>query len=78
MQVTTAPNGAVTSVQPSTDVVSLVSPGGARPIRPSFCNQVYYFASAEHARPWLKTRAGGEVLEIEAAYRAGSRPPPCS
>lgn len=72
IQVTTAPNGAITSVQPSTAVVSLVSPGGSGPIRSSFCNQVHYFASAEDARPWLETHPGGEVLDIEAAHRAGA------
>lgn len=72
IQVTTAPNGAVTSVQPSTAVVSIVSPGGAGPIRSSFCNQVHYFASAEDARPWLETHPGGEVLDLGAAHRAGA------
>ncbi|MCA4135459.1 organomercurial lyase MerB [Arthrobacter sp. M4] len=72
IRVTTAPDGAVTSVQPPTAVVSLVNPAGAGPVRSSFCNQVHYFASREDARTWLETHPGGEVLDIEAAHRAGA------
>lgn len=59
-------------VQPATAVVSLVNPGGTGPVRSSFCNQVHYFVSREDARAWLETHPGGEVLDIEAAHRAGA------
>lgn len=72
IRVTTGADGTVTSVQPATAVVSLVNPEGTGPVRSSFCNQVHYFASREDARTWLETHPGGEVLDIEAAHRAGA------
>lgn len=72
VRVTTGADGTVKSVQPATAVVSLISPQGAGPVRSSFCNQIHYFASREDAQPWLEVHPGGEVLDIEAAHRAGA------
>ncbi|WP_017197952.1 organomercurial lyase MerB [Arthrobacter sp. M2012083] len=72
IRVTTGADGTVTSVQPATAVVSLVNPEGTGPVRSSFCNQVHYFASREDARTWLETHPGSEVLDIDAAHRAGA------
>ena len=59
-------------MEPATAVVSLVSPEAMHSIRSSFCNQVHYFASREDAQPWLDSHPDGEVLDIEAAHRAGA------
>ncbi|MFW0773008.1 organomercurial lyase [Paenarthrobacter nitroguajacolicus] len=72
VKITTGADGTVTSVQPATAGVSLVNPEGTGPVRSAFCNQVHYFASREDARTWLETHPGGEVLDIEAAHRAGA------
>ena len=72
IRVATGTDGTVTSVQPATAVVSLISPRGTGPVRSSFCNQIHYFASREDAGPWLDAHPDGEVLDIEAAHRAGA------
>ncbi|GAA3325905.1 MULTISPECIES: organomercurial lyase MerB [Micrococcaceae] len=72
IRVATGADGTVTSVQPATAVVSLISPRGTGPVRSSFCNQIHYFASREDAGPWLDAHPDGEVLDIEAAHRAGA------
>lgn len=69
VRVTTGTDGAVTSVQPDTAVLSLLIPKRDGPVRSSFCNQVHYFASREEAQPWLDAHPDGEVLDIEAAHR---------
>ena len=72
IRVMTGADGTVTSVQPATAVVSIISHPGTGPVRSSFCNQVHYFASREDAQPWLDSHPDGEVLDIEAAHRAGA------
>jgi alkylmercury lyase len=72
IRVTTGTDGTVTSVHPAGAVMSLVNPAEADRIRSSFCNQVHYFASREDAQPWLDAHPGGEILDIEAAHRAGA------
>ena len=72
IRVMTGADGTVTSVQPATAVVSIISHPGTGPVRSSFCNQVHYFASREDAQPWLDSHPDGEVLDIEATHRAGA------
>jgi alkylmercury lyase len=48
----------VTTVQPATAVVSIVTPGSCSSIRTAFCNQVHYFASPAAAQSWLHLSPG--------------------
>jgi len=43
----------ITSVDPATAVVSIVTPDACSSIRTAFCNQVHFFASPGAAQPWL-------------------------
>lgn len=72
VRITTDADGTVTSVQPPTAVLSLITPQGTGPVRSAFCDQIHYFSSREDAQPWLEANPGGEILDIEAAHRAGA------
>jgi alkylmercury lyase len=61
----------VISVEPATAVVSLVNPEDMTSVRSSFCNQVYYFTSADDAQPWLEDHRGATLLPVADAYRLG-------
>lgn len=50
IRVTVDPSAGVTSVEPSTAVVSLVNPDKITSIRSSFCNQLHYFTSPTSPR----------------------------
>lgn len=72
VRVSVGPDG-VTSVSPSTAVVSLVNhPEDMTSVRSAFCNQVHYFDSAEAAKPWLDAHPGGEILPVADAYTLGA------
>ena len=68
----TGADGTVTSVQPATAVVSIISHPGTGPVRSSFCNQVHFFASPDDAAPWLETHPGGTIMPVKEAYELGS------
>lgn len=61
----------VVSVEPSTAVVSLVSPEDLTSIRSSFCHQVHFFTSPDEARSWLDAHAGSVVLPVAEAHELG-------
>lgn len=72
VRVTVEPDG-VTSVDPATAVMSIVTPDNPASVRGAFCNQVHFFTSAEAAQPWLDEHAGASVLPVEEAFRLGRR-----
>jgi alkylmercury lyase len=71
IRLTVEPNG-VSSVQPSTAVVSVINPDDLTSIRSSFCNQVHFFTSEDDAGTWLAAHPDGEVMPIADAYRLGA------
>jgi alkylmercury lyase len=71
VRVTVDPAAGVTSVDPATAVVSIVTPGEHSSIRTAFCNQVHFFASRQAARPWLDEHPGMTVLPAVDAHRLG-------
>jgi len=71
VRVTVDPEAGVTSVEPATAVVSIVTPGEHTSIRTAFCNQVHFFASRQAAQPWLDEHPGITVLPIVDAHRLG-------
>lgn len=62
----------VTSVEPSSAVVSLVNPDDMSAIRSAFCNQVHFFSSHEAAQPWLTAHPDGAVIPVTEAYQLGA------
>ena len=72
IRVTVDPTAGVTSVEPATAVVSLVSPEAMHSIRSSFCNQVHYFASREDAAGWLTEHPMAQILTVADAFEVGS------
>jgi len=64
------PDG-VTSVEPATAVVSLVTPDATGSIRGAFCNQVHFFATADEATSWLEQHPAASVVPVADAYRLG-------
>ncbi len=70
VQVSVGPDG-VTTVNPSTAVVSLVNPEDMTSVRSAFCNQVHYFDSPEAAQPWLDAHPDGEIMPVADAYQLG-------
>jgi len=65
----TADATGITSVEPSTAVISLVNPDDLSQIRSAFCNQVHYFASPDEARPWLERHPEATVIPVAAAFK---------
>ncbi|EWT04136.1 alkylmercury lyase, partial [Intrasporangium chromatireducens Q5-1] len=63
------PSAGVTSVEPSTAVVSLVNPDKITWIRSSFCSQVHYFTSPDVAAGWLTEHPEAEIVPVADAYR---------
>ena len=61
----------VTSVQPATAVVSIVTPDACSSIRTAFCDQVPFFASPAAAQPWLDRHPGATTLPVAAAFALG-------
>lgn len=70
VRLTVDPDG-VTSVQPPTAVVSLVTPETSGSIRGAFCNEVHFFATADEATGWLEQHPGASVVPVADAYRLG-------
>lgn len=69
VRLTVTPEG-ITSVEPATAVVSLVTPDAPTSIRSAFCNQSHFFAGPEAAKEWLAEHPGARVLPV-AAYEVG-------
>ena len=63
--------GRVISVEPSTAVVSIVTPDDMSSIRSAFCNEVHFFSSPSAAQNWLKQHLGASVLSVEDAFELG-------
>ncbi|MBY0413186.1 MAG: organomercurial lyase MerB, partial [Bdellovibrionales bacterium] len=63
--------GRVVSVEPSTSVVSIVSPDDMSSIRSAFCNEVHFFSSPKAAQNWLKQHPGASVLPVKDAFELG-------
>lgn len=80
--------GRITSVEPATAVVSLVTPDAPASIRTAFCNQVLFFASPGAAGDWLDQHPGATILPVTDAHElsrpltetllSGDTPPTCS
>ncbi|NKQ55629.1 organomercurial lyase MerB [Amycolatopsis sp. K13G38] len=62
----------VTSIDPPTAVVSLVTPDDLASVRTAFCNHVHFFASQDAARPWRADHPDASVLPVAEAYDFGS------
>lgn len=63
--------GRVVSVEPSTSVVSIVTPDTMSSVRTAFCNEVHFFSSPNAAQSWLKEHPGASVLSVEEAFELG-------
>ena len=63
--------GRVVSVEPSTAVVSIVTPDDMSSIRLAFCNEVHFFSSSNAAQNWLKQHPRASVLSVEDAFELG-------
>lgn len=63
----------VTSVEPTTVVVSIVTPDAPASFRTAFCNQVHFFATPDAGKGWLEEHPGATVLPVADAYQL-SRP----
>lgn len=63
----------VVNVDPSTTVVSILTPDVASAVRSAFCNQVHFFASAAAAGPWLREHPDACVLPVREAFDLGRR-----
>ena len=61
----------VTSIDPATAVVSIVTPDACSSIRTAFCNQVHFFASPADAQPWLDQHPGASVVSVAEAFALG-------
>lgn len=61
----------VTSVEPATAVVSLVTPDDLASVRSAFCNQVHFFATPDAASNWLHQHPGATVLPVAEAFQLG-------
>ncbi|GLD45106.1 alkylmercury (organomercurial) lyase MerB [Mycobacterium kiyosense] len=61
----------ITSVEPATAVVSIVTPDAPTSIRAAFCNHVHFFANPEAAQPWLGEHPSGSILPVADAYQLG-------
>ncbi len=70
VRVTVEPTG-VTSVEPATAVVSIVTPDEHASIRSAFCDQVHFFASPEAAKGWLDEHPGMTVHPVTEAHQLG-------
>jgi len=62
----------IIKVEPSTAVVSIVTPDDMSAIRSEFCNEVHFFSSPSAAQDWLNQHPGGKVLSVEDAFKLGT------
>jgi alkylmercury lyase len=71
IRLTVDPEAGVTSMEPATTVVSIVTPDQQGTIRTAFCNQVHFFVSPTAAQPWIDQHPGMTVLPVADAHRLG-------
>lgn len=64
------PDG-ISSVEPATAVVSIVTPEAPTSVRSSFCNQVHFFVGPQAANDWLREHPGAGVLPVADAHQLG-------
>ncbi|MEC1158912.1 MULTISPECIES: organomercurial lyase MerB [Bacillaceae] len=62
----------IVKVEPSTAVVSIVTPDDMSAVRSAFCNEVHFFSSPSAAQDWLNQHPGGKVLSVEDAFKLGN------
>jgi alkylmercury lyase len=65
------PEAGVTSIEPPTAVMSIVTPAQQGSIRTAFCNQVHFFVTLTAAQPWLAEHPRMSVLPVTDAHRLG-------
>jgi alkylmercury lyase len=58
----------ITSFDPPTTVVCLVTPDAAAPVRAAFCDHVHFFANPAAARIWLQEHPGAALLPVHEAH----------
>lgn len=58
----------ISTVEPTTAVVSIVTPERPNSVRTFFCNDVHFFSS-EAARDWLGSHLDGAVIAVTDAYQ---------
>jgi alkylmercury lyase len=63
----------ITSVEPATAVVSIVTPDAPASIRAAFCNHVHFFAARGAAERWLAENSSATIVPVADAYQL-SRP----
>jgi alkylmercury lyase len=73
VRLTVDPTEGISALDPSTAVVSLVTPEQMTSVRTAFCNPGRYFATPDAACDWQRKHPGMELLSVVDAYRA-SRP----
>ncbi|WP_006243697.1 organomercurial lyase MerB [Mycolicibacterium tusciae] len=61
----------ITSVDPATAVVSIVTPDAPASIRATFCNHVYFFATRDAAEPWLAENPSATIVSVADAFQLG-------
>lgn len=61
----------VVSLEPSTAVVSIVTPEDMSSVRTSFCDQVHFFSTEGAAQDWLNQHPDGKVLPVKEAFELG-------
>jgi alkylmercury lyase len=70
VRLTVDPAEGISALDPSTAVVSLVTPEQMSSVRAAFCNPSRYFATPDAARDWQSKDPGMELLSVVDAYRA--------
>jgi alkylmercury lyase len=73
IRLTVDPTAGVSALDPSTAVISIVTPQHMSSVRTAFCSPGRFFAAPDAARDWQCKHPGMEVLSVVDAYRA-SRP----
>jgi alkylmercury lyase len=61
----------VTTLDPATTVVSIVTQQACSSIRTAFCDQVKFFTAPAAAQPWLDRHPGATVLPVGDAVALG-------
>ncbi|MFD4190510.1 organomercurial lyase MerB [Amycolatopsis thermoflava] len=70
VRLTVTPTG-VHDLDPTSAVVSLVTPDDMNSVRAAFCNHVHFFANPDAADRWLAEHPGTSVLPVADAYQLG-------
>jgi len=70
VRLTVTPDG-VTSVEPSTAVVSIVPIDHAPNIRTAFCDHVHFFRAPTDASEWLAGHPGGVIVSVAEGFALG-------